>query len=141
MNQDNLMTVSQAMHKYCITRQAIYLSIYNHRLNAIKENGKWMLTDRWWQDYVNSKHNRLYTLRKGKKIYDLDKGLLSPGMVSEIFKLDRQRIYHLIRKKILPAKKCGSSYIIKRQDVEANKDLIFYKKFKRPKCTKSEMSV
>lgn len=133
---NDLMTVSQAMKKYGVTRQAIYLCIYNNRLKAVKDQGRWKITEKAWDDYTKSKYDRMFSVSNGEKIYDPEHGILSPGMVSSMFNLDRQKIYYLIRKNVIPAEKCGCSYVLKIEDIELHKEKIFVKKFKRYKCKK-----
>lgn len=123
-NDDQLISVNQACIRYGVSRQAIFLCIHNKRLKAKKVNGKWLFTVQAWNDYTNSKYHRKFSIRDGKKIYDADEGRLSPSMVAEHFGLDKQKLYYLLRKGIIPHKRLGAAYIISRQDVWNNLEKI-----------------
>ncbi len=65
-------------------------------------------------------------MRKGKKVYDQDKGLLSPIMITKLFGIKAQKIYYFLRKGKIPYVKNKSAYVIKKEDI-INNQHIFYK--------------
>jgi hypothetical protein len=118
MNNDyEFMNVTQACRKYGVCRQSIFICIYNNRLKAKKVNGRWWFTVKDWNDYLSSKYHRKFSMKDGKKIYDIEKGIMSTSMIAHHFALDKQQIYYLLRKGVIPYKKSGSSYVILREDV------------------------
>src|SRR5580765_6443119 len=96
-NENDVLTITTASHRYGLTRQAIFLSIRSSRLNAVKVGSIWTFTVKDWNDFVKSKYDRRYSKRKGKLIFSGDK--LSSSMVCELLNCDRQRLYYLTRKK------------------------------------------
>ena len=112
-----LINITECGRKFNISRQAIFLVIYANRLPAKKVKGKWTFKLQDWEDYLKSKYNRIYSTKNGVKIFDIMNGPYSPTMISNIWGIHKQRVYHYIRKGDIPFKKLGKSYLIKKQDV------------------------
>lgn len=130
---DKYLTITEAASKFGLTRQGIYAAIKNKRLTAEFISNKWMLTEKNWTDYINSKFNRLLSKHNGRYIYSKENGIVSPSMVSKFYKVEVHRIYNLIRQGYIPYKRLGVAYILSMDDVERNKERICVPKFIRQK--------
>ena len=62
-------------------------------------------------------------------MYDIKNGVLSPSMVSEQFGLEKQQIYYLLRKGVIPYKRMGCAYILSKNDVKNSLNKIKIKKY------------
>ena len=61
---ERFLTVSQAAKKNNLTRQAIFFAIKTNRLNAKKENGIWLITEKDLNEYFNQKYSRSKSKRE-----------------------------------------------------------------------------
>jgi len=113
---DEILSISQASKRYKVSRQAIFLCIQKGRLKASVIDKKWRFTVNAWNEYIDSKYHRRFSVRDGKKMYDIDEGILSPSMISERFGIHKQKVYYLVRKGIIPSERIGSAYIIQEQN-------------------------
>lgn len=116
MEDQNLMSITEACYKYHVTRQAIFGCIQSGRLNAKKSGHKWIFSEKDWEDYIKSKYSRKFSTRDGDKIYDVENGQMSPSMISSNYGIDKQQLYYMMRKGRLPFRKSGCSYIIDIND-------------------------
>ena len=127
--EEELISVTEACKRFGITRQALFICIRSKRLKAEKIKNRWYFTAKAWNDYVNSKYSREYSIRDGLNMYDIKNGVLSPSMVSEQFGLEKQQIYYLLRKGVIPDKRMGCAYILSKNDVKNSLNKIKIKKY------------
>lgn len=111
-----MLNITLASKIYYITRQAIAIAIKNKRLNAVKIKNNWCFTQQEWNNYEKSRYDRKYSIRDGKYLYDIEKGVLSPSMIAKEFGVDAQQVYYLLRTENLPHQRVGHAYVINRED-------------------------
>lgn len=118
MENKKTFTITQASNIYDKTRQAIAIAIKSKRLNAVKVKKHWCFTQEDWDKYHNSRYDRKHSIRNGRRIYDVEKGVLSPSMIAKEYNVDVQQIYYILRKNILPHERVGFAYVIKKNEFE-----------------------
>lgn len=132
--KDKILTITEASERFDITRQAIVLAIKAKRLDAVKVKGKWRFSEKDWYSYLSSKYDRKHSLRDGVHLYDLENGMLSPGMVAKEFGVKTQHLYYLIRKRFIPYSKNGPAYILKRNEMIKHRNIIMDQHTRRLSC-------
>ena len=101
------------------SRQSIYLAIVSGRLPAVKnENGFWRIRKQDVIRYHETKHSREFSWINGKLVFDLDKGEMSVTQVAKFTGNSIHRVYYMIRKGRLAAKRKGAAYVILKKDLD-----------------------
>jgi len=119
----DIFTIAGAAEHSHVSRQAIYVAIKNGRLMAEKRGNKWFITPEALEDYRINKYNRNMRKINGELIFDMEKGFFSTSQVltilSDVLKrpFNSQRLYYLLRSGSVPAFRCGSAWVIKKEDV------------------------
>ncbi len=134
-DEEKEITISEACKIFGRTRQGIFLSIQNKRLKAEKINGKWYVTRKSWKEYLDTRYRREFSCKDGKRIYDIEKGIISPSMALKILDIDKNHIYHCLRKGLIPFYKIGCSYVLNIKDILSNKEQICKRRKLSKICT------
>lgn len=122
---DKLLTITEASNKFGLTRQAIFFCIRTKRLEAKKIKGCWKFSVNQWNEYRKNRYNRKFsTDENGDKIYGKEKGVYSPSMVAEMLGVNTQRIYYLIKCKIIPFDRIGHKYLITKETIHCCEKII-----------------
>lgn len=124
------MTISELCRHFNISRQAVFICIKKKRLKAEKIKGRWVIKKTNWLTYVKSKYNRDFSECDGEKIYDEKCGRISVGRAAYILNVDKQKIYHILRKKLLPFSRCGSAYVLDIKDINLAKESKCFQKLR-----------
>ena len=121
VNKDHI-TIGQAARISHVGDQAIYVAIKSGRLKGVFINRKWYTTKQDLEEYRLTKYSRENRKFNGERIYDLEKGKLSPTHISKILSstlkrpISVQYIYYLLRTGHIKGYKVGPAWVIDRQD-------------------------
>jgi len=108
-----MMKVKQVAEYREVHPQTIYMAIRRGRLKAKKREKHWFVDIHDVYEYEEMLYNRLNTVdEKGKRVFDAEKGLYSPVQLANELGVPPQRIYYLIRKRMIPFTRRGSAYVL-----------------------------
>jgi len=124
------MSISVLCKTYGVTRQSVSTCIKNNRLKAEKIKGRWIITKTHWDEYIKSKYSREFSEIDGVKVFDEKLGRISVGKAAYILNIDRQKLYHIIRKKLLPFNRAGAAYVLDIKDINAAKESKCFQKLR-----------
>lgn len=121
-------TLAEAAEYSHLAKVSIYDAIKKGKLRASKQpflrrRSRWMVTKEDLDDYRRNKFNRERAVHKGKLIYDLDEGRWGVYHAAKILSevLSRpfrpQCIYEGIHRGEIVASKCGSRWIIAKDEI------------------------
>lgn len=112
------MTPSQLSKVYGFSRQAICRNINSGRVKAVKHEGRWMIREEDYKDYLSSRYVRKVPVIKE------DLGNYSPKQCAEILNCSIQRIYHHIRAGYIKATRYGHAWVVNINDLMEYKKLL-----------------
>jgi len=108
-----MMTVKQVAEYREVHPQTIYMAIRRGKLKALKKGKHWLLEHLDVYAYEGLLYNRINTRdEKGNRIFDHKKGLYSPVQLANELAISPQRIYYLIRKRMIPFTRKGAAYVL-----------------------------
>ena len=116
-NQYEPITITQASQELNVTRQAVFLAIKMQRLVAFKHDHRWLILKSDLNHYVNNKYSRKLSRREGALIFDRKKGQYSINDVSNILKVDQNRVYYLVRLGKIKTSRSGGNIVILHEDL------------------------
>ena len=117
--KEELISVKKASEIYKLSPLSLWAAIRCGRLKKIQIEKNVYLTRKLIDEYMASKYDREYSLRKGELLYDRDEGRYSPKMCAAIFNVPQNHLYHAIYSGKLKHTRVGSSYVIDHKDIMA----------------------
>jgi excisionase family DNA binding protein len=115
--QENFLSISEAAKLTNVTRQAIYVAIKHNRLNATKNVKKWRISLEDLKKYRENRYSRAFSLRNGKRIYDVSQGTYSIGQAAKLLGVPPQKIYYATRQGVLKSHREGCAWVINEPDL------------------------
>ena len=131
---ERFLTVSQAAKKNNLTRQAIFFAIKTNRLNAKKENGIWLITEKDLNEYFNQKYSRSKSKREDELIFDKSKGFYSISEAADFLGKKTNHIYYLVRMGKLKSHRRGAAIVIIETDLQSYSEFHTKKEDKKSVC-------
>jgi len=125
MDMKEYMTISEVGNILGISRQAVYISIQNKRLEAEKIGRQWFILPENMVKYKKNRYSRTLCRREnGELLFDNSKGQYSIHQLAKICKVSPQRVYYLARRNGLKSERIGAAYVIQVDDMEEIKKTI-----------------
>ena len=119
VNDNQVVTITEAARINGVTRQAIYVAIKLKKLKATKKTTRWTIRLDDLEEYRLNKYSRSKSMYEGELLFDNNKGLYSVNQVADMLKVPAQKIYYATRRGMLKAHRRGAAWVIKGEDVEA----------------------
>ena len=120
MNEEEFITVSQAMFLHTYTRQAIYQAIKTGKLKSTTSRGVLVTTKKWLDEYVEKAQYRANdVIRNGKKLFDEDRGTYTVKQAAEILCMNYSCLFNEIYRGNFHAPKEGGNgrRVVTREEI------------------------
>lgn len=129
MLKKSYLTITECSKTTGLCRQAVYLAVKKGRLPYQIIRNKFVVDPHDLLNYISSRYSRRKSIYEGKPLYADDE--ISPKEISNLYELDLNFVYSLLRTGILKYYRKNWSYIIKKEDVD---NYIQSKKMDKRKC-------
>lgn len=110
-----ILSTSLAANKVDRTKASIYYNIRRGRLVSKKVQGRWTISDKDLQHYLDTKYSRRFSLYEGKPLFD--KGEISVKEASEVLNCSIQHLYYVMRQGKIPFYRKGYTYVLLEKDI------------------------
>ena len=122
IEENKILSITQAAKLNNVTRQAIYVAIKLKKLKAKKETTRWTIKLEDLEDYKNQKYSRTKSTYNGELLFNNEQGFYSVNQVAKILGVPAQKIYYATRVGMLKAHRKGAAWVISIEDVKAFKE-------------------
>lgn len=128
MNEEKVVSITEAAKINNVTRQAIYVAIKLKKLKARKETTRWTIHLDDLDAYRKTKYSRTKSTWNGELLFDNNKGYYSVNQVAKLLNVPAQKIYYATRVGMLKAHRRGAAWVVEKSDVEGYRDSYLNKK-------------
>lgn len=131
IQEDKLVSITEAAKLNRVTRQAIYVAIKLNKLKARKEATRWTIHLDDLAEYRKHKYSRSKSMHNGELIFDNSKGYISVNQVAKMLNVPPQKIYYATRSGKLKATRKGAAWVIQVSDLAEYKEKFLQKRRRR----------
>lgn len=119
--EPKVFSITEAARMHGVSRQAIHVAIDKKRLKATKDpkSGRLKIAVADLEEYHRTKYSRKFSMRDGKLLFDMEKGLYSVAQAAELIGVNPWDIYYSIRKGKLKPSRNGAAYVLHIDDIKA----------------------
>ena len=118
VEQEKIVSITEAAKINNVTRQAIYVAIKLKKLKARKVASRWTISLKDLEDYRRQKYSRAKSLFKGELLFDNERGYYSVNQVAKMLGVPAQKIYYATRVNMLKAHRRGAAWVIHMDDIK-----------------------
>lgn len=134
IENNKVLSITEAAKLNDVTRQAIYVAIKLNKLKASKDTARWTINLDDLEDYKNQKYSRTKSTHDGELLFDNKKGYFSVNQVAEMLNVPAQKIYYATRSGMLKAERKGAAWVIHVSDMKEYQEKYMLKKSRRSKA-------